>query len=431
MATTKISVIGAASGTFGPKVLRDVAHHKDLAGSELSLMDVNAENLEVYAKLARRVSSASGVDYRVTHTTDRKKALEGSQHVIVSFAVKRNELWQQDFEIPLKHGIQHITAECGGPGGLFHTMRNVPILLDIARDIEEVCPDALVHIVSNPEARLAMAVARHTKLKFVGLCHGVEIVMQRLAPLLDTTPDELEVTAAGINHFTWILDLRFAATGEDAYPLLREKLSDYDSRFFRLSRKLWDVFGLFPSPGDNHIGEYLPFARAFCGSDDDPNFEQAIERQRANWTEIIKQANGDASLDSFLSGRTWADTLSFPIIDSITNNRKIRMPALNLRNDGYIGNLPQDAIVEVPGTVDGGGISGVKVGDLPRAIATLCKREIGVQELAVEAAVTGDRRAALQALLVDPVVTNIQAAERVLDEVLEAQAPYLPQFRRR
>jgi len=428
MKKTKIAVIGAASTTFGPKLLRDMAHYKALSGSELSLMDIDADRLAVFAKLAKRVSNEAEVDYKVKHTRNQKKALDGADFVIISVAVNRAELWQSDFEIPLKHGIKHVTAECGGPGALLHTMRNVPIMLEIARDIEELCPDALVMVCSNPEARLTLALKLHSNVKAIGLCHGVEIILQPLARLLNVNADELEVTAAGVNHFTWILDLKFGETGEDAYTLLRERLKDHDPNFHPLTRKMWDVFGLLPSPGDNHIGEFLPYAWEFCGLNG-PGFEGRKSGRQSAWEKIVRQANGDEPLDPYLSGRTWADTLAFPIINGIVNNCKTRMPALNLRNDGYIRNLPPEAIVEVPAMIDGNGIKGIQVGELPSGIAALCKREIDMHKLSVEAAVTGDRQIAMQAFLVDPVVWSVQAAEKALDELLEVEAEYLPQFK--
>lgn len=431
MAGTKIAVIGAASSTFGPKLLRDLAHFKELAGSRLSLMDVDPARLAVYARLARRVSQAAGVDYAVEETTDRRRALDGADFVMLSFSVRRNELWEQDLTVPRKHGVQHVTAECGGPGGLMHTLRNVPIVLDVARDVEQLCPRAPVLVISNPEARLTLALQRHTAVRAVGLCHGVEIILQPIARLLGTPADDLEVTAAGTNHFTWILDLRHRATGADVYPLLRQKLdAPHADRqgFHPLSRKLWEVFGLFPSPGDSHIGEFLPYGWEYCGDGAGPDFGALRERSRVSWEYLARQADGGAPIDEYLRGRTWADTLAFPIIDGIVNDRGRRMPALNLPNDGYVTNLPAGAIVEVPAIVDAAGIRGVPVGALPQGIAALCKREIEIQELAVAAAVSGDRRLALQALLIDPVIRSVAAAERTLDELLELQAPYLPRF---
>ena len=389
---------------------------------------MDAERLEAYARLAARVSREAGIRYRVSHTTDLREGLEGARFVVISFAVKRNELWKLDFEIPKKHGVKHVTGECGGPGAAFHTCRNVPIILDIARAVEDVCPEALVMVATNPEARLCLALERYTNIRPVGLCHGIEILLQHFAGMLGKSPGELEVTAAGVNHFTWMLDLRLKATGESVYGLLRERIKERPD-YMPLSQKMDELFGLFPSPGDRHIGEYLPFAWEYCGLDG-PHFplDPSGKSEREAQEKLLRQANGDLPIGEYTSGRTWADTLAFPIINAIVTGRPVRMPALNVRNEGYISNLPDGAIVEVPARVDGNGIFPETVGPLPKAIAAMCRREIDIQELVVEAAVTGDRRLLTQALAIDPTVWSVKAAEKIVDEMLQLQKEFLPQF---
>jgi len=215
MRHTKIVVIGAASASFGPGCLVDAINCEGLAGSEIALVDIHAENLEVMAKLARRVNEQSGAGFKITHTTDRLQALPGAEFVITCFAVERNELWKLDWKIPLKHGIKQVLGENGGPGGLSHSLRNIPIMLDICRDMEKLCPKAWLLNFSNPESRLCLAVSKHTNIKTVGLCHGVFMGMDSIAKITGTSVEDVEVTAAGLNHLTWMLSARSKATGED------------------------------------------------------------------------------------------------------------------------------------------------------------------------------------------------------------------------
>jgi len=425
---TKIVVIGAASTVFGPKLLRDLVHYKDLAGSEIAFVDVNRERLEIYTRLAKRVTDAAGVRYKIESTTDRRDVLDGAEYVVETFAVGRNETWQQDFQIPLKHGVKHVNAECGGPGALMLTCRNTPELLALARDVEELCPDAWLMVVTNPEGRLMAAVDRYAEVKCVGLCHGIEIILNKLdKEVLGIPADRLEPTAAGLNHFTWLQELCRSDTGESVLAELTARLAAKEPGYMPLTRKMLEVFGLLPSPGDVHIGEFLQFAWEYVGLDG-PNFERRMSKPPKVWEKLARQAAGDEPLDEYLAGRTWADTLAGPLIDALACDNPKRMPALNVRNDGYIPNLPDGAIVEVPAMVDAGGIKPVRVDPLPTGIAAMCMREIGVADLSVAAAVHGDRKAALQCLLADPHVNSVAAAERMLDELLASQKDYLPQF---
>ncbi len=235
----------------------------------------------------------------------------------------------------------------------------------------------------------------------------------------------VDAKAAGINHFTWILDLHLKGSGEGAYPMLQERLREYDPNFQPLSRKLFDTFGFYPSPGDDHIGEYLPYAHEFCGLTGF-DFEAAERYKEQVWDKITRMLRGELPITELLNRRSGERVLD--IISGILSNANHVELAVNIPNEGLIPNLPADAIVEVPAVIGGNRVSGISTGPLPAGIATLCKTQIGVQELAVEAAVTGSRDAALRALLADPVVHSAEAAENTLDELLSLEAECLPQF---
>jgi alpha-galactosidase len=440
-----IVVIGAASITFGPKVLRDIINHPELEGSTLRFVDIDAEHLEIMTRLARRLSEHAGRAVTVESTTDRAASLAGADYVLVSVDTSRWDTWKEDYLIPRRHGIRQVTGELGGPGGLFHSLRQIPLHLEIGRDIERICPNAMVMIESNPLNRICLALRRYTGVgQVVGLCHGVEIIQSYFARILGMDTEDMVAVAAGTNHFTWILDLRLKETGEDLYPVLKEKLRGADPEWEGLSRKLYEVYGYYPSCGDTHIGEYIPYAYEFVDQGDDflhTAAEDIAERwqyldglsrgERGEASDYLETQTGDQEelrLKQFFSPRDWTDTLAFPIFSSIHTNRTRVMPAVNLLNEGTIANLPADVFVETPAVVNSSGLHPIRIGDLPKPLAAFCRRDIDQMELIVEAAVKGDRSLVLQAMLLDPVVDSVRAAERVLDEMMREQAQYLPQF---
>ncbi len=426
MQHTKVVIIGAGSASFGLASLSDAVNTPELKGSTITLVDIDGQALDAVAAVARKMNEESGAGLTIEHTTDRTEALPGADFVIISIAVQRNKLWKYDWEVPIKYGVKHTLGENGGPGGLFHCMRNIPIILDICHDIERLCPDALVLNFTNPVPRISMAVDRYSCVRAIGLCHGIGGQLGNLAGVMGIDPSNLDAKAAGLNHFTWILDFRFKDTGADAYPELRRKLEGCDPAFQPLSRKLFDIYGFYPSPGDDHIGEYLSFATEYCpmhGYD----FEGAERYKAEMWDRIKRMVSGEEPVTDLISRRS--GERAFHIIDGILSNSNHLELAVNVPNDGHISNLPQDAIVEVPAVVSGAGVSPISIGELPMGIADLCSTQVGVQELAVEAAVTGDREIALQALLADPVIQSVDAAEKILDELLALEADYLLQFR--
>ena len=445
-----IVVIGAASATFGPKVLRDVIHHPRLGGATLRLVDIDEERLDVFTRLAGRLNDGLEHPVLIEATADRCEALPGADYVLISVDVERVETWEQDFRVPVEEGIRQVTGELGGPGGLFHSLRQIPVHLDIGRDVAELCPEALVMVESNPLNRICLAMERHTGCgPILGLCHGVEITQNWLGLVLSIDTDDMVATAAGVNHLHWILDLRLRATGEDLYPAVREKLLGEDAvevqHFGRwdMTRKLLEVYGYLPSCGDEHIGEYIPYAHEFCGTDG-PDFAGRARGNEDRWSYYRQVADGDGPirpfdgkqdganweerLQWFFSPRNWADTLAFPIISAIETNTFVRMPAVNALNCGTISNLPDDVFVEGPAAVDAAGVRLLNIGELPKPLAAFCRRDIDQMELIVEAGVKGDRNLVLQAMLLDPVVDSVSAAERIVDRMMELQADHLPQF---
>jgi alpha-galactosidase len=433
---TKIVLIGAGSVSFGPRTLADLFVARDaLRGSTISLVDVNPDSLALVARVAERANERSGRPFIIQATTDRKIALDGADFVIISIAVERNKRWKLDFEIPIKHGVKQVLGENGGPGGLFHAMRNIPIVLDICRDIERLAPDALVLNYTNPEGRICLAVSRYTDLQFVGLCHGIGMAQDVVSQVLGIPPQEIDPKAGGLNHFNWILDLRRKGTGEDIYPLFKQAIAEkgvehvtLDGGYgfgVKLSRYLMDVYGVWPLPSDDHVGEYLSYAWEYCGLEG-YNFEAADRHGQDLYETLRKIASGEEPVDPYLEETS--GEIAIPIITGVLGNTHQYELAVNVPNTGLIPNLPEWAVVEAPATIDATGVHGVPVGPLPEPIAAMCRTQIAVIDRMVEAAVHGDRNAALQALLLDPTVSGISQAEAILDELLAVHADLLPQF---
>jgi len=452
MPRTKIVIIGAGSAVFGPAILSDIMHSDSFQGSTVALCDLNEQGLELMTRLAERLSQEWGTGVSIEASTDRRELLPGAEFVIVSIAVDREKCWRQDWEIPLKYGIRQPLGENGGPGALFHTCRNAPVILAICQDMEELCPEAWLLNFTNPVPRMALVARRYSDIQTVGMCHqigmGYSIVGAVLAEDLGydvEVPESewgmyglapwahqvLDIKAAGLNHFTFMLDIRYRETGEELYPLFAQRLAAMPAHFQPLSRRIFDTFGLFPATGDGHLSEYIHWAH-------DPqtkpwekyhlhlyDWDAAEEERDRMWQEIEEMVEGAPITGGVRSG---SGERAIPVILGVMENRNSYEEALDIPNEGYIANLLEGAIVEVPGVVSRFGVWGMGVGELPEGIAALCRAQITVATLAVDAAILGDRDLALQALLVDPMVNDMDMARALLEEMLEVQAEYLPQF---
>ena len=421
MNSTKIVFIGAGSMSFGLSMFQDLFSSRELTGSTLVLVDLNEAQLERMFQLALRLNAVSGAGLKIEKTTNRLEALPGAGFVINSIAIDRNRLWKLDFEVPRRYGIRHTLGENGGPGGLFFTLRTVPAIMDIVRDMEALCPQAYFLNYSNPESRLVLALGMYSKIRAIGLCHGVFMGQSDVAKIMGLPFEKVDVWAAGMNHFQWLLQIRHRQSGEDLYPLLREKEASLDPTFMPLTRKMFHAFGYWPTCSDDHMGEYLAYG--WEGGEEGYDFEED-ERDRLHIRAQIEAVNaGGQAIPEFMfrpSGERGVQAIL-----AILHNKKTQIESGVVHNRGAIHNLPYDCAVEVPIALDGNGLHPVSVGNLPEAIAALLSTQAGVQKLSVEAAMRGSKELALQALLIDPVTNSITAAEKLLDELWEANKPYI------
>jgi alpha-galactosidase len=456
----KVVIIGAGSASFGLGTLATLVRSPWLRGGTVALVDLNIQGLALVDALAHRLNQEWDAGVTVVSSSQRQEVLGDADFVIVSIeAGPREDLWQLDWEIPLQYGVRQPYGENGGPGGLAHTLRQVPPVLAIARDMECLCPNAWLVSFTNPLPRLCLAVSRYTRIKTVGLCHQIHIaymlagvsLADRLGidvpPGVNSNPHpdiwpkvgyvarqvqpKVEITAAGLNHFSWILGVRDRRTGEDLYPAFREALMALPPDFEPLTRTVFRATGVCPVPGDIHLAEYLPWCH-------DPqtqpwekynlflyDWERARRERDEGWHAIRAMAEGRHAVDHLRHVRSEG---AIEVIEGLLGREGVYYPALNIPNQGHIPNLPEGAIVEVPALGNGPGIQGRQVGPLPEMVAELCRREVAVASMAVDAAATGNRTLALQALLLDPCVNDLDVARSILEAYLDAHAQYLPQF---
>jgi alpha-galactosidase len=340
------------------------------------------------------------------------------------------ELWEQDFRVPLAHGFRHCLGENGGPGAVFHTMRSLELVMPIARDVERLCPRALLLNFTNPEARVLHAMLHLTRVRAAGICHGVFGAIGWIAAALGRPAEDLEIVSAGMNHFYAILQVIERRTGCNRLAELVERAArDGSLKSPPLFRKMAEVFGVLTFPSDDHIGEYVAWGVEYSGV----KWHYGQECRRVPREDEPPRRD----LEDYAAGRRPVDAallrpsgeVTVPIIADIELDRGSVRPAVNVLNtEGCIENLPRDAAVEVPARVDAGGLHPLKVGPVPEAFAAMMRTQFTIHSILTEAWRTRSRRLLLQALLLDPCVTGIGAAERMLDEMLSLQADFLPTF---
>ncbi|MHA1729649.1 MAG: family 4 glycosyl hydrolase [Promethearchaeota archaeon] len=425
----KITLIGAGSLQFGLGTVGSILEKSDiLEGSTICLHDISQKNLSLVSKACQSAIDERNLNFTLESTTDRKEALKNTTFIISSIEVTpRFELWEQDFKIP---GIyfKQIFGENGGPGGLFHSLRIIPPVIEICEDVMKICPNALFINFSNPMSRICLAIKRKCPdLNFVGLCHEIGFAREHLPKMLNTPLSDLEIKAGGLNHFGVILEVNDRKSGEDLYPKLRRVADDYLQKIsqlggLNLTRYILKTYNYLPYTQDSHYGEYLQWAWDISDMNEVNNFKnvyfQFINSQGKRIRRLIEKGKGSRLVKP-------DNESAVPIIEAIITNEKLEELSVNLPNDGVITNLPEDLVVECPAIVDKKGLHAVKLGEYPKGLAALLRNQASVQDLTVEAALTGSKDIALQALLADPIVDSVDQAEKLLEEMLITQKKYL------
>jgi len=437
----KISIIGA-SGFYAFDIYRRVFSDEKMRPVELRMWNRNPETGHEIADMLDHIRTQTGIPVDFNFYENRKEALSGADYVLFASCVDYPRTRVQDMDVCEKFGVYALEGETMSPGGLMNTFRHVPILLDVAREMEEVSPDAVIIPVVNPLARLCDALNRHSTIRFIGHCDGIVHTRVDLATAMGRDPKDVEVTAAGVNHLTFILKMWDKNTGEDLLPLIDDALPHIRQQGpfgFRFSNMVYKMMDFYPSPGDNHIADQLPFvSRKMQLSIPIPSLETVyaskddiMTGKAANVNSAIlagKRIKDPQVLEAFVNPPrteetgTWMEALHGRIPG-------YHLEAIDIPNDGHITNLPQGSIVEVPGDIDSSGARGFAVGALPPSIASLCQNMLVAHEMAVEACVHRSREAALQSLAFEPTVTDLSIIEDLLDALLDVNSRYLdPEF---
>jgi alpha-galactosidase len=429
----KIVIIGAGSRSFGRCQIIDILQHKELSdcGLTLTLVDIEPKSLDLMHNLAERIRKHLGADLTIESTTDRRQALKGATYVMTAVTLNRYDLWEQDYRIPRALGFTHVYGENGGPGALFHTLRNLEIIMPICADIEDLCPDALLLNFTNPEARILHAISHLTKVKAVGICHGFYDGQRPICQYLDKKPEELEIISAGMNHFYCILKVIDRKTGKDLKTELFKRVLA-DPKAETLFKKLIEHFGVFTYPSYHHFGEYLSYGdctdnlRWPYGKENGPVYKNP--RPDPHHVPLEDYASGKHPIDD--KALAIHHEVSVPLICAMEQDKPIVAEAVNVLNTkGYIENLPDHGVVEVPANVDGQGVHPIKVGAIPETWATYIRTQYAIHQLTTQAHKTHERKLLVQALLLDPTCRSVAAAEQLVNDMLYLQKDFLPEFK--
>ena len=431
----RIVIIGAGSTNFGLGIVGDFFKSTILEGSTLVLHDINAKTLENTNKIAFSFKEKLGVNFKIEATTSRKEALQNADFCLISIEVgNRFDLWDQDWKTPLQYGIKQVYGENGGPGGLFHAMRQIPAIINICEDIEKICPESFIFSYSNPMQRICHALTtRFPKLKIVGLCHEISSMNRQLPTLMDTNLDNIEFEAGGLNHLSILLHAKYKDSGEDGYPLIKKKFEDYYSSlvndhegfyskagaergvFFELFKK----YGYLPITTDSHLGEYLSWAYSVADHDGILDFYDNYKKR------CLSFYDNDGYGQFFDMSHPEPHERIIPIIENIVSDANALEHAVNIPNDNFIDCLPNDIVVEVPAIINKNGIHGKSLANYPKSFGALLNSQVGTIQLTTEAVLNHSKQDALFALLADPVVDNAKSAEALLDTMLNSQKDYL------
>lgn len=438
----KIAFIGAGSIGFTRQILRDLLSVKQFSGISISFMDINKANLKMVTTICQRDIDSNGLKIKIHSTTNRREALEDAKYVFVTVRVGGLEAFKTDIDIPLKYGVDQCVGDTLCAGGIMYGQRGIPVILDICKDIKEVAnKDCIILNHTNPNAMITWAANQYGNVKTIGLCHGVQGGHKKIAEVFGLEQSEVDIVCAGINHQTWYIQIKH--NGKDLTKDLLAAFLKHEeySKTEKVRIDMLKRFGYFSTESNGHLSEYVPWYRK---RKDEIN----------DWIDLTSWINGETAgyLRICTENRNWFET-EFPnwmneepykynkdsrgfehgsyIIEGLETG-KVYRGHFNVVNNGCISNLPDDAIVEVPGYVDANGINIPKVGDLPLGCAAVCNASIEVQRLSVVAAITADEILLKQAMLMDPLVgatLNPPEIWQMVDEMLVSCEKLLPQYK--
>lgn len=436
----KVAMIGAGSIGFTRRLMMDILAVEKLRDTEFHFMDINEENLQLATNLCHSMLQSNKLPAVIHSTTNQREAIRGADYVFCFARVGGLEAFKHDIEIPLKYGVDQCVGDTLGPGGVFYALRTIPLLLDIAKDMREVAPHALLLNYANPMAMNTWAVRRAGGVPVIGLCHGVQGGHRQIAQALGLPQDEVDFICAGINHQTWFI--KVAHQGKDMLPFLLDAFEKHP----RLSEKepvridVLKRFGYYSTESNGHLSEYLSWYRKRPDEIDRwiDHSEDLGGRTAGYLNHCLSKTDEYRKMyPKWLSGEAEyihlgdrSEEHGSYIIEALETGRSYR-GHFNVENKDLITNLPNGSTIEIPCYVDGTGIHPTLVGALPLQCAATCRASINVQEMAVEAALTGNRELVKLAVLHDPLtaaVCNTEEVWKMCDEMFDALEKWLPQF---
>ena len=431
----KIAIIGAGSIVFAKTLINDILSTPALQGCELALMAPTEPKLRRMEAFVNRMITENALPASVYATTDRRDAITNADFVICMVQVGGVDAFKYDYEIPMKYGVDQCIGDSLGPGGIFRLLRSMPVMAGLMKDIEEVAkPGAILLNYTNPMGGVCSGLGRVSNVPYIGLCHGVQTTLDLISGYVDVPKPEIDYLCAGINHMAWFLKLEHE--GKDLYPLFKERceLPEYYINE-KVRIEVMRHFGYFMTESTGHLSEYVPWFRSsqrgletYC---DEPDFGGATGAYYKYCAFIADKYSKVDPLQfetPVLQPRS-AEYCSY-ILEAKVTGKPFRLQG-NVRNDGYIANLPQGCCVEVPVYVDREGLHPLRVGNLPVQCAALNQSNVTVQTLAVEAAISGNPECVMQAVAMDPLTSaccTLAEIREMTAEMLAQEAKWLPQF---
>jgi len=435
----KFAFIGAGSFVFTRNLVKDILTFPAFQDSVIALMDIDDERLEFIKKAVDKLVEQGKYPAKVLATKDRSEALKDADGVVCTVLSGGVKVWRNDIEIPKKYGVDINVGDTRGPSGVFRALRTIPLMLDICRDIEKYCPDALLLNYTNPMAMLCRAVLGQTRVRATGLCHSVQGTASMLAHWIGAPMEEITYLCAGINHQAFYLEFKW--NGRDVYPLLREAVSNpeiYNKEQVR--NEMFLHLGKYVTESSGHNSEYNAWFRkrpeliekyCTCGTGWNPGkygyvLDIYLGREKS-WKEDIIKGMSDENLD-----KNRVREYAACIFNAVFGDNTLFEFNGNVRNFGLIDNLPEGCCVEVPVLASKRGLSPMHVGRLPGHLAVLLNTSTRCEELAVEGAIEGDPRKVFHAICFDPLtsaVLSLAEIKKMVDEMFLASKDYLPQFK--
>jgi alpha-galactosidase len=438
---TKITFIGAGSLEFTGELVRDILTFSLLQDATISLMDIDAERLKFAETAVTKIITEGQYPANVVATLDRAEALKGADAVLTTILSGSTEIWRHDIEIPKKYGVDINVGDTRGPSGIFRFLRTLPDMMDIVRDMEKVCPDAVLLNYTNPMAMLVSAIQKQTFINVTGLCHSVQGTAMMLADWIGAPFNEIDYLCAGINHQAWYLNYRW--NGKDAYPQIHKAITERPELYNeeQVRNEMYLALGYYVTESSGHNSEYNWWFRKrpdliekYCthGTGWNPGEYAYIlkeyQHNEANWKSLVKEKLAQPLTEEDLErGHEYAAY----IINALQGGEMFKFNG-NVPNTGLITNLPEDACVEVPVVVDKAGFHPIYVGALPPECALLTQLSSGIEELAIQASLTGDPTLVYRAICHDPLTASVLSLREIKDLVNELFAQhkdYLPQFK--